>query len=160
MFIIKCRQFFVLPAVSFFLVSFVQWCLNPHGLFNAKAILEEEQLWYYLTHRWWGLGSSNLPHGYTSKSGHNCWNAIWTCSLISQSSTIATSPLSIMICYIVKKPTSVFACLLNIVASLAFVTSILSIILAVPFDTVWYRIKTKKSINRKYTDLIRVDLAN
>ena len=29
---------------------FVEWHINLWGLFNAKAILVEEQLWYYLTH--------------------------------------------------------------------------------------------------------------
>ena len=29
-----------------------QWLINFRGLFNAKAILIEEQEWYYLTNRW------------------------------------------------------------------------------------------------------------
>ena len=32
--------------VSFFIYRHI----NIRGLFNAKAFLEEEQLWYYLTH--------------------------------------------------------------------------------------------------------------
>ena len=31
---------------------FVWWHINFLGLFNAKYILPEEQLWYYLTHSW------------------------------------------------------------------------------------------------------------
>ena len=42
---------------------FVQWCVNLRRLFNAQAILEEEQQWCYLTHSWWvgeDKGGSNL----------------------------------------------------------------------------------------------------
>ena len=40
-------------------------------LFNAKAILLEEQLWYYLTHSWEDKGGSYLSQGYLSESEHN-----------------------------------------------------------------------------------------
>ena len=33
--------------IDFGLVSFVKWHINLSGLFNAKAILLEEQWWYY-----------------------------------------------------------------------------------------------------------------
>ena len=31
---------------------FVQWHVNLYGLVNSKAILIEEQQWYYLTYDW------------------------------------------------------------------------------------------------------------
>ena len=33
------------------------------GLFNVKAILLEEQLWYYLTHSWEDKGVHTFPKG-------------------------------------------------------------------------------------------------
>ena len=35
---------------------------QPHGLFNAKAILVEEQ-WYYVTHNWGRQGGHTFPKG-------------------------------------------------------------------------------------------------
>ena len=34
---------------------------QPFRLFNAKAILLEEQLWYYLTHSWEDKGVHTFP---------------------------------------------------------------------------------------------------
>ena len=39
-----------------FLVFFVYWHINLHGLCQAKAILVEEQQWYYLTNCWETFG--------------------------------------------------------------------------------------------------------
>ena len=36
-------------------------------LFNAKAILLEEKLWYYLTHRWEDKGFHTFPKGICPK---------------------------------------------------------------------------------------------
>ena len=36
-------------------------------LFNAKAILLEEQLWYYLTHSWEDKGVHTFPKGICPK---------------------------------------------------------------------------------------------
>ena len=36
-------------------------------LFNAKAILLEEQYWYYLTHRWEDTGVHTFPKGICPK---------------------------------------------------------------------------------------------
>ena len=36
-------------------------------LFNAKAILLEEQLWYYLTHSWEDKGVHTFPNGICPK---------------------------------------------------------------------------------------------
>ena len=36
-------------------------------LFNAKAILQEEQLWYYLTHSWEVKGVHTFPKGICPK---------------------------------------------------------------------------------------------
>ena len=35
------------------------------GLFNAKAILREEQLWYYITHNWENNWENNWVHIFT-----------------------------------------------------------------------------------------------
>ena len=40
-----------------------QYCINLHGLFNAKAILLEEQQWHYLTHSWKDKGVPTFPMG-------------------------------------------------------------------------------------------------
>ena len=37
------------------------------GLFNAKAILLEEQLWYYLTHSWEDKGVHTFPRVFAWK---------------------------------------------------------------------------------------------
>ena len=41
--------------------------MNCHGLFNAKAILLEEQQWYYLTHSWEDKGVHTFPRGICPK---------------------------------------------------------------------------------------------
>ena len=33
----------------------VKWHISLRGLFKAKCIFVEEQLWYYLIHNWWGM---------------------------------------------------------------------------------------------------------
>ena len=33
-------------------MTFFKWHINYHGLFDAKAILVEEQQWYYLSYIW------------------------------------------------------------------------------------------------------------
>ena len=40
---------------------------QPFRLFNAKAILLEEQLWYYLTHSWEDKGVHTFPKGICPK---------------------------------------------------------------------------------------------
>ena len=40
---------------------FVFWHFNLRRLFNAKAILLEEQWWYYLTHSWEDKGVHTFP---------------------------------------------------------------------------------------------------
>ena len=49
------------------LVSFVYWHINFHGLFNAKAILAEEQQEYYLIHSWGNKGVHAFPKGISPK---------------------------------------------------------------------------------------------
>ena len=39
----------------------VQWYINLCRLFNAKAILLEEQQWYYVTHSWEDKGVHTFP---------------------------------------------------------------------------------------------------
>ena len=46
---------------------FVKWHINLCRLFNAKAILLEEQLWYYLTHSWEDKGVHTFPKGICPK---------------------------------------------------------------------------------------------
>ena len=41
--------------------------MNLCRLFNAKAILVEEQSWYYLTHSWEDKGVHNFPKGICPK---------------------------------------------------------------------------------------------
>ena len=48
-------QMLVIPTVMsnvFWFGFFVKWHINLCRLFNAKAILQEELKWYYLTHGW------------------------------------------------------------------------------------------------------------
>ena len=46
---------------------FVYWHINLCGLFNAKAIIIEEQQWYYLTHSWEDKGVYTFPKGICPK---------------------------------------------------------------------------------------------
>ena len=46
---------------------FVQWHINLCRLFNAKAILIEEQWWYYLTHSWKDKRVHTFPKGICPK---------------------------------------------------------------------------------------------
>ena len=41
----------------------VLWLINLLGFFNAKAILLEEQSWYYLTYSWQYKGVHTFPKG-------------------------------------------------------------------------------------------------
>ena len=41
--------------------------MNIWRLFNAKSILLEEQLWYYLTHSWEDKGVHTFPKGICPK---------------------------------------------------------------------------------------------
>ena len=45
--------------------------VNLCGLFNAKAILVEEQQWYYLTHSWRDKEVHAFPKGINPESEHN-----------------------------------------------------------------------------------------
>ena len=38
----------------------IKWCINLYRLFNAKAILGEEQQWHYLTHSSEVIGRFNI----------------------------------------------------------------------------------------------------
>ena len=40
-------------------------------LFDGKAILLEEQYWYYLTHSWEDKGTHTFPQGYLPESERN-----------------------------------------------------------------------------------------
>ena len=46
---------------------FASWHTNLRWLFNAKAILLEEQLWCYLTHCWENRGVHAFPNGICPK---------------------------------------------------------------------------------------------
>ena len=46
---------------------FVQWHINHRGLLNAKAIILEEQQWYYLTNNQGDKGVHTFPKGISSK---------------------------------------------------------------------------------------------
>ena len=41
--------------------------MNLYGLFNAKTILVEEQLWYNLIHTWEGKRFHTFPKGISPK---------------------------------------------------------------------------------------------
>ena len=47
--------------------SFVQWHINLRRLFNAKAILQEQQCWCYLNHRWADEEIHTFSKGISSK---------------------------------------------------------------------------------------------
>ena len=47
--------------------TLVSWYINLICYFNAKAILLEEQLWYYLTHSWEDKGVHSFPKGICPK---------------------------------------------------------------------------------------------
>ena len=49
------------------LVSLFNGISTLFRLFNAKAILLEEQLWYYLTHSWEDKGVHTFPKGICPK---------------------------------------------------------------------------------------------
>ena len=55
--LLKCLRVWVLRLMAY------QLC----GLFNAKAILREEQWWYYLTHSWEDKGVHTFPKGICPK---------------------------------------------------------------------------------------------
>ena len=50
-----------------FFFLFFKWHINLCWLFNAKAILLEEQLWYDLTHSWEDKGVHTFPKGICPK---------------------------------------------------------------------------------------------
>ena len=60
-FLCECVSLFVCVCVGFF----VSWYINICRLFNANAILLEEQYWYYLTHSWKGVHT--FPKGICPK---------------------------------------------------------------------------------------------
>ena len=51
----------------FGLVCLFEWHINLWRLFNAKAVLQEEQLWYYLTRRSENKGVHIFPKGICPK---------------------------------------------------------------------------------------------
>ena len=53
--------------------SFVQWHINLLGLFNAKSILLEGHIWYYLTYRWEDKGVHTFPKGICLKVNVTAW---------------------------------------------------------------------------------------
>ena len=59
--------FYSLLFSFFCIVFFVKWHINLCRLFNAKAILLEEQYWYYLTHSWEDKGGHSFPKGICPK---------------------------------------------------------------------------------------------
>ena len=52
---------------------FVEWHINLRGLFNTKAILREEQQWWYLTHSWEDKGVHTFPKGICPKLNVIAW---------------------------------------------------------------------------------------
>ena len=56
-----------LPDFRFGLVSLFNGISTLFRLFNAKAILIEEQWWYYLTHSWDDKGVHTFPKGICPK---------------------------------------------------------------------------------------------
>ena len=58
---------------------FVKWHINFCRLFNAKAILLEEQKWYCLTHSWEDKGVYAFTQGYLSENEHSRATGVWTC---------------------------------------------------------------------------------
>ena len=59
-------------------VWFLWWHMDLRGLFNAKAILLEEQWWCYLTHSWEDKGVHTSHKGYLSESKRNSATGIRT----------------------------------------------------------------------------------
>ena len=57
----------VIGLVWFGLVSLFNGISTLFRLFNAKAILQEEQQWYYLTHSWEDKGVHTFPKGICPK---------------------------------------------------------------------------------------------
>ena len=57
-----------LAAMAMKVFSFILWHINLRGVFNAKAILLEEQQWSYLTHCWEDKGVRTFPNGICPKA--------------------------------------------------------------------------------------------
>ena len=49
------------------------WYINLQGLFNTKAILVEEQLWYYLIHIWEEKRNHSFSKGIIAKVNVIVW---------------------------------------------------------------------------------------
>ena len=56
-----------------FICLFVSWHINLLGLLNDKFILQEEQKWYYLTHRWEDNGVHTFPNSICPKVNVIAW---------------------------------------------------------------------------------------
>ena len=54
---------FLFTQIKFLFGFFVLWHINLCRLFNAKAVLLVEQLWYYLTYSWDDRGVHTFPKG-------------------------------------------------------------------------------------------------
>ena len=66
--------FIILLQGWFGLVWFLWlWHINLCGLFNAKAILVKEQLWYYLTYSWEDKGIYTFPKSINLKVNVMVW---------------------------------------------------------------------------------------
>ena len=74
----------------FGLVSLFNGISTLFSLFNAKAILLEEQ--YYLTHSWEDKGGSYLSQGYLPESEHNSMTGTNSCTTIPQSIALTITP--------------------------------------------------------------------
>ena len=74
--------------VWFGLVSLFNGISTFVRLFNAKAILLEEQSWYYLTHSWKDKGVHTFPQGYLPKSERNSATGVQTRLLRFRSSSL------------------------------------------------------------------------
>ena len=62
-----CKQINCVKFIWFGLVSLFNGISTLFRLFNAKAILLEEQYWYYLTHSWEDKGVNTFPKGICPK---------------------------------------------------------------------------------------------
>ena len=60
------------------LVSLFNGISTLFRLFNAKAILLEEQWWYNLTHSWEDKGVHTFPKGYLPESERNSATGVRT----------------------------------------------------------------------------------
>ena len=70
--------------------------INLRVLFNVKAILVEEQKWYYLSHSLGNKGVHAFPNGISPKVNESCsWISI-SLSTIFQSNTLATTPSGVL----------------------------------------------------------------